>query len=109
VICEPHDVVVVPFPFADRAGEKRRPALVLSTSRLNRAGHTVMAMITTRGHKPWPGDHPIGDLQTAGLPRPCMVRLKLFTIDNRLIIRRIGHLAEADISGVASSLSDHLA
>ena len=45
VICEECDVVVVPFPFVDRAEAQRRPALVLSKKRFNRNGHTVLAMI----------------------------------------------------------------
>ena len=41
------DVVVVPFPFSDRPGHKRRPALVLTNLSFNRAGHTVLCMITS--------------------------------------------------------------
>ena len=108
VICEPFDVVVVPFPFSDQAGSKRRPALVLSTSEFNSNGHTVLAMITTRGHRPWPGDCPISDAQAAGLPQPCMVRLKLFTLDNRLLLRRAGQLAPPDRQHVREILDAFL-
>jgi len=89
-------VVVVPFPFAERAGTKRRPALVLSKKAFNDNGHTILAMITTKAHHPWPGDTDIEDQHAAGLHVPCMVRLKLFTLDNRLIVKRIGRLAEDD-------------
>jgi mRNA interferase MazF len=102
------DVVVVPFPFSEGPGGKRRPALVLSSAPFNAEGHTVMAMITTSGHHPWPGDCQIIDLQSAGLPRTCMVRLKLFTLDNRLILRRIGRLAEHDAARVEAALDSHL-
>jgi len=98
------DVVVVPFPFSEKGGRKRRPALVLSNREFNRAGHAVLAMITTKGHDPWPGDCEITDLEAAGLPRPCIVRMKLFTLDNRLIQRRIGELSEADHKRVQRSL-----
>lgn len=47
MISERWDVVVVPFPFAEGPGEKRRPALALSSRDFNRAGHTILAMITT--------------------------------------------------------------
>lgn len=103
------DVVVVPFPFSDVAGSKRRPALVISSAAFNTSGHTVLAMITTSGHHPWPGDCPVTDLQAAGLPRSCIVRLKLFTLDSRIIFRRIGRLAKTDISGVRKALEAHLA
>lgn len=106
--CDPWDVVVVPFPFTDQPGAKKRPGLVLSRPAFNRAGHTVLAMITSRGHRPWPGDTPIGDPAVAGLPRPCLVRLKLFTLDNRLILDRLGRLAAADAERVGVALRDAL-
>jgi mRNA interferase MazF len=101
VICDPWDVVVVPFPFTEKAGAKRRPALVLSTKAFNENGHTLLAMITTKSHSPWPGDTNIEDLSQAGLRVPCIVRLKAFTLDNRLLIRRSGRLSEKDRKNVA--------
>ncbi|HEY3350336.1 MAG TPA: type II toxin-antitoxin system PemK/MazF family toxin [Thermoanaerobaculia bacterium] len=104
MICEAWDVVVVPFPFSERPGTKKRPALVLSRQAFNKAGHTMLAMITTRAHRVWPGDVEIAGLGAAGLPLPCIVRLKLFTLDNRLLIKRIGSLSPADRRDVASAL-----
>src|SRR5260221_8947844 len=91
-ICDPWDVVVVPFPFTDRRDAKRRPALCLSARSFNRNGHVVLAMITSSAHDPWPGDHVIQDFTSAGLQQSCRVRLKIFTIDARLLIRRLGSL-----------------
>ena len=91
------DVLVVPFPFIDRAAEKRRPAVALSRAPVNQAtGHTVCAMITSAENAPWPHDVRIADLATAGLPAASVIRLKWFTIDNRLILRRAGTLAARD-------------
>lgn len=84
MICEPWDVVVVPFPFVERGADKRRPALVLSQNTFNQAGNTVLAMITTRAYPAWPGDTQIDGRADAGLRLPCIVRLKIFTLDNRL-------------------------
>lgn len=91
------DVVVVPFPFTDREASKRRPALVLSSASFNRATrHSVLAMITSAEQSSWPGDVVITDLDAAGLPSDCLVRLKLFTLDHRLIVKRAGTLAAKD-------------
>ena len=107
--CEPGDVAVVPFPFSERPGVKRRPALVLSSADFNRnAGHTVLAMITTSSNPSWPGDLAIETFEQCGLPRPCIVRLKLFTIDNRLVLRRAGRLADEDRRRVGESLRRHV-
>ena len=108
MICEAWDVVVVPFPFSERPGTKKRPALVLSRQLFNKAGHTILAMITTRAHRAWPGDVGIAGLDAAGLPLPCIVRLKVFTLDNRLFIRRIGSLATGDRRQVSSALKSFL-
>ena len=95
---EQFDVVVVPFPYTDTSTTKRRPALVLSdSSHFNgRIGQSVMAMITSAQHSSWPLDVEIADLDAAGLPVRSTVRMKLFTLDHRIVIRRCGRLAEAD-------------
>lgn len=108
MICEQWHVVVVPFPFTERAGEKRRPALVLSDRSFNRRGHTILAMITSAAHSRWPGDRPLEDLTSAGLRSPCLVRLKVFTLDNRLLVKKIGRLGPADRRAVGDRLQDHL-
>lgn len=108
MICDHGDVAVVPFPFSERPRTKRRPALVLSRRGFNGAGHTIFSMITSSTHAPWPGDVAIENLETAGLPRTCIVRLKLFTLDNRLVLRRCGRLADRDWQDVQASLQQHL-
>ncbi len=64
------DVVIVPFPFSTHPGNKRRPALVLSSRAFNNHGASVLSMITTAGHHPWPGDVHLTELKPAGLSAP---------------------------------------
>ena len=106
VTYEAFDVVVVPFPFADRAASKRRPALVLSDrAAFNaRIGHAVLAMITSATHSDWPLDVRVTDLKAAGLPSTSVVRMKLFTLDEQLIVRKAGSLAAADRKAVSSAV-----
>ena len=103
---EQFDTVVVPFPFTDKAATKRRPALVLSDSPLFNApiGHSVMAMVTTATHSDWPLDVSINDLAAAGLTAPSIVRMKLFTFDHVLIVKRIGTLSDRDAEVVRETL-----
>ncbi len=105
--CEAWDIVVVPFPFTDRSIRKKRPALVLSAHTFNQHGHSLLAMITTSS-LPWPGDTPLKDLNATGLATSCVVRLKLFTLDNRLILRRIGQLSSEDRSHVITEFKSIL-
>jgi len=110
VTCEAFDVVIVPFPFTDRLTAKRRPALVLSAaSSFNAAsGHAVMAMITSARHSSWPLDVAIQNPQSAGLPAASCVRMKLFTLDLRLVIRKAGALHKSDVKRVREALAQLL-
>ncbi len=93
----PFQVVSVPFPFTDKAQSKKRPALILSNLDFGQqAEHSVMAMITSAKNSAWPLDIPISDLDTAGLPSPSIVRMKLFTLDHRFILKTLGFLHEDD-------------
>jgi mRNA interferase MazF len=104
VICDLGDVVVVPFPFVDTAAEKRRPSLILSRQAFNQSsGHSICAMITTAGHTRWNGDVVIADFATAGLARPCVIRWKLFTLPNDLILKKAGKLGKADHDNVVKT------
>ena len=107
---EAFDVVVVPFPFTDKTTTKRRPALVLSDARsFNRhVAHCVLAMITSASHSDWPLDTEIKDIDAAGLPSSSIIRMKLFTLDNRFIIRKAGALAKKDQRSVVNALQNLL-
>jgi len=100
------DVVVVPFSFTDQTTDTRRPALVLSNYEIfnDVTQNCVMAMITSVKNPNWPLDVKIGSIQKAGLPAPSMVRMKLFTLDSRLIVRKIGGLAAKDQEIVKKNL-----
>lgn len=107
MIYEPFDVVVVPFPFTDSSETKRRPALVLSqnTNFGKEIEHSVLAMITSLKNDPWPLDCKIINKKQSGLTASSVVRMKLFTLDNRFILRKIGHLSKTDQEQVKQSLS----
>lgn len=100
------DVVIVPFPFTDSQSTKLRPALVISDAEeFNRLlGRSVMAMITTATQSPWPLDVSIVNLSTTGLKAASIVRMKLFTLDHSLVVRKSGVLTTADQMKVNDAL-----
>ncbi len=63
----------------------------------------VMAMITPARHSLGPGDVAL-DHEAAGLRKPCVVGLKVFTIDNRLIRAALGALSPEDAGRLAHEL-----
>ena len=104
------DVVAVPFPFTDRGATKRRPALVISNAQFN-AQHSqlILAMITTASDNAWPSDVLLSGWQTAGLTVACHFRLKLFTLDQHLVVKTIGHLSAIDRQAVQAVLVGYVA
>jgi mRNA interferase MazF len=110
VICDLGDVVVVPFPFVDLAAEKRRPSLILSQTGFNDAhGYSICAMITTAARSKWPSDITIRDLKPAGLNHPCVIRWKLFTLPNEIILKHLGSLTQRDRHDVIAAVRNVLA
>ena len=103
------DVVVVPFPFADRRASKRRPALIVSSANFNQAHEqSILAMITS-ARSDWPSDVAIRGWREAGLNLPCKVRFKLFTLDRTLLTRKLGTLSKQDGEAVKKALGRILA
>ena len=101
----PFTLVRVPFPFTDRQSQKRRPSLVLSIPEYQqRNNHLLLAMVTTAARSNWRFDWPIQDLANAGLKRPCVVRFKLFSLDQRLVLDPLGELSSKDQQGVVQQL-----
>lgn len=104
-IFEQFEIAIVPFPFVEAPRTKPRPGLVLSAKSFNRRnGHTLLAMITTAERMRWPSDYSIRELPPTGLRVACVVRWKLFTLDNRALQRRVGRLGERDMHGCRAAL-----
>ncbi len=98
------DIGLVPFPFTDRNAMVKRAALALSSRAFNSAASaTIFAMITKAQFSAWPGDYAIKDWKGAGLLLPSIARMKFFTLENSLILRRLGRLKPADIGGFQAS------
>lgn len=97
MIFDRFDTAVVPFPFAEQAVLKRRPVVVVSSRQFNQDnGATLVAMITTAKASEWPSDIVLTDLVAAGLNTPCILRWRLTTLPNDLILRALGRLSALD-------------
>jgi len=108
-IYKPYDLVAVPFPFTDTQQTKRRPAIVLSSVKHQKdTGHCSLLMVTSAGNKEWASDLDIQHLDKAGLSHDSVIRQKIFTLDGRLIIRKLGQLHAEDRERLKEKLSQHL-
>ena len=106
---KPYDWVLVPFPFTDRTTSKRRPALVLSSEDyFQDTGQLICAMITTAKRSSWRSDVELKEWKQAGLPVASKVRMKLFTLDRRFVLRNLGSLGTFDTKKIKASLGKTL-
>jgi mRNA interferase MazF len=106
----PGEVIVVPFPYTDALAEKRRPAVVVSSPRLERDHGLVWLVMITSTARRWRGDVPVTDLHIAGLPVPCVVRpAKIACVGVQRIVRRVGALRPTDWVAVRTSLARYRA
>ena len=84
------EVVVIPFPFSDLSGSKRRPALVLA----NLSGDDILlCQITSQNSPKDTLAVPLSasDFKSGELPLPSNIRPnRLFTADKTLIIKSVG-------------------
>ncbi|WP_306120195.1 MULTISPECIES: type II toxin-antitoxin system PemK/MazF family toxin [unclassified Roseitalea] len=100
------DVVVVPFPYADRLAEKRRPALVVSSVAFHRTTGLMWVVMITSTSQHWPGDTEIADHAACGLPVPSRIRpAKIAAIEASRIVRVAGRIGRDEIAGVRAGLA----
>ena len=99
------DVIVLPFPFSDLSASKKRPALILSNIK---GDDYIMLQITSKNVKDnyaiplLEADFCSGSLQTDSNIRPN----KIFTLDEKLILYKIGHLNENKLNECVKKVCD---
>jgi mRNA interferase MazF len=105
------EVVIVPFPFQDKPGQKIRPAVVVQSDAENRRlANTVLAMIT--GNLADAGqptcvlvDPSTPDGAGSGLSGPSLVKCyNLATVRQHRVLQVIGHLSHALMQQVNDAL-----
>ena len=92
------DIVLVPFPFTDQSGVKKRPAVIVSSTVYNQARRDVVIMAITSQLKPSGafGEVIVQDWQAASLLKPSAIKPVFATIEQTLILKRLGQLSNRD-------------
>jgi mRNA interferase MazF len=95
------DIILVPFPFTDLSGSKKRPALVLYASDLD----VTVSFISTQIKWQEPTDLLLQPNAANGLKKPSLLRTgKLATIDQALVIGKLGNIKAAEIEDLDKKL-----
>ncbi len=93
MICSTWDIVTISIENTPHT----RPVIILSKPEFNQSeAHSLVAMITTDKRESWSTDTTIMHLETTGITAPAFVRMKLFTLPNEFIQKKIGALHPED-------------
>ena len=100
------DVVLVPFPFTDQTTSKKRPAVVVSSQTLHRENADLVLMAVTSTTRPWSTlEVEITGWEAAGLLHPCVVKPVVFSIERRMVLKRLGRLHQHDQRALRNAIS----
>jgi mRNA interferase MazF len=100
------DIVLVPFPFTDQSGIKKRPAIVVSSAGYQARRRDVIIMAVTSRMRTTPafGEVEVAEWKKAGLIVPSVPKPVLATVEKRLVIKTLGSLRRADRKALLDSL-----
>lgn len=89
------DLVIVPSPFSDRSGVKRRPVIVLSNERYNEILQDFICVPLSTELRNY--DHILrlylDDIESGNIYEESDIRVdKITSINQKLIIKRVGHV-----------------
>jgi len=101
------DILLVPFPFTNQAGKKRRPAVVVSSQAYNQKRPDVILMAVTSQVRQSLGfgEMIVDDWQGAGLIKPSVVKPVMLTVEKAIIIKTLGRMANRDQQKLKKTIS----
>jgi mRNA interferase MazF len=101
------DVVLVRFPFTNQASFKQRPAAIVSSRAYNVAKPDVVIMaITSQVHSPSSlGEVQVGRWQAANLLKPSAIKPVFATLEQNLILKRLGVLDPSDQAALRQAIA----
>jgi mRNA interferase MazF len=100
------DIILVPFPFTDQTTSKKRPAVVVSSNTYHREHPDVIIMAITSQLRAFTklGEKTVTFWKESGLLKPSTIKPVVATIENRLIIKKLGSLQGSDLEDLVEIL-----
>lgn len=100
------DIVLVPFPFTDQSGTKRRPAVVVSSQRYHTERPDLVIMAITSQIRPSLafGEVSVKEWKAAGLLTASVLKPVLITIEATLVLQALGQLKQDDQQALRQAL-----
>jgi len=101
-----NDVILIRYPFSDLAGSKVRPAVIVSASHTSK--DVFVVPLTSKTQSLFEGEFFIKQWAKVGLNVPTAIKRGIYTINQRLIIKKVGKLNTDDLEKLEESLQKWL-
>jgi mRNA interferase MazF len=104
------DIVLVAFPFTSQTASKQRPAVVVSSRAYNEAKPDVVVMAITSQLRAGTalGEVWVKEWTAAGLIKPSAVKPVFATLEQALVIRKLGTLHADDKEALRQAIAQVL-
>ena len=101
-----NDVVLVRYPFSDLSSSKVRPAIVVNAKHISQ--DIFIVPLTSKTNSLLPGEFVLTEWQAARLNVLSAVKRGIYTVEEKLIIKKIGKLQQVDVQKLEYSLKTWL-
>ncbi|MGI8641388.1 MAG: type II toxin-antitoxin system PemK/MazF family toxin [Pyrinomonadaceae bacterium] len=99
-----NEVVLVRYPFSDLTNFKVRPAVVVNAAHVSK--DLFIVALTSKTHSLLAGEFVLVDWQKAGLNVETAVKRGVFTIHEKLVLKKVGKLNTSDTANLEKSLRE---
>ena len=87
--CSRNDVVLLPIPFTDLTSRKVRPAVVIGLNGMDLFLVPISSQLPNT-------DLPLQEWRAAGLNISCGIKAQIATVEERLVVKKVGALSATD-------------
>ena len=101
-----NNVILVRYPFSDLSNSKVRPAIVVSAKHISQ--DIFIVPLTSKISSLLPGEFVLTEWKAAGLNVPSAVKRGVYTVEEKLVIKKIGKLQQVDFKKLEYSLKTWL-
>ncbi|MBI4710118.1 MAG: type II toxin-antitoxin system PemK/MazF family toxin [Nitrospirae bacterium] len=100
------EIVLVPFPFSNQTATKKRPAVIVSSDAYNDTSSDIVIMaVTSQIEKTFEiGACLIKDWKASRLLKQSSIKPAISTIEQALVLRKLGDLSSEDIISMENAL-----
>ena len=99
--CSRNDVILLPIPFTDLTSRKVRPAVVIGKNGSDLFLVPVSSVLANT-------DFHLAEWIAAGLNVPSGIKAQLATVEEKLVVKVVGRLADSDSNTLNARLRDWL-